>query len=128
VAAASVLIVAMLWLNRQTGPTILPAQRPELSAENSGGRRTVAVQTPLLAPDVLPTPAVPKTSPSPAIAQNANSREADDALLLDSLKSPVALVDQRPLPDDDAKRFALNDAMPQDEVSQLLLNANGVQQ
>lgn len=134
--AAGVLIVAMLWLNRLTGPTSLPAERPELSSGDSAGRSAVAIETPMPAPDVLPRPAnpgAPKTLPSPpAIAQSVNAREADDALLLDSLKSPMTVDDQRPTSssDDDSKRFALNDLgpVPQDEVSRLLLNANGVEQ
>jgi hypothetical protein len=130
VAAASVLIVAMLWLNRQTGPTSLPPNLPNMGTGNGG--ESIAEQTPTgtPAPAVSPSPA-PAPQPAPAVvADNQNSRDADDALLLDSLKSPMKLDDPRPSSDEDSRRFALNDlaAVPQDEVSQLLLNANGVQQ
>jgi hypothetical protein len=133
VAAASILIVAMLWLNRQTGPTRLGPEMPPMGDNGSDAGGQVAIQSP--APQ---TPASPRGTtpapPAPAIASTLpptpaqNSRDADDALLLDSLKSPVAMDDQRPSADDDSKRFALNDAMPQDELSQVLLNANGAQQ
>lgn len=129
VAAASVLIVAMLWLNRQAGPTRMPAELPNMHSDGGGEQLAVKTQAPTPTPAPAPeaTPAGPAPS-QPPVAVAQNPREGDDALLLDSLKSPLALVDQRPLSDEDPKRLALSESMPQDEVSQVLLNANGVSQ
>ncbi|HEY2587588.1 MAG TPA: hypothetical protein VGI81_17715 [Tepidisphaeraceae bacterium] len=122
VAAASILVVAMLWLNRQVGPTRLPAeQMPGMHSDKGGDViATNKTQTPSATPA-----AAPWQTPAVTVAQN--SRDADDALLLASLNSPVAEDEQRPSSDDESKRLALNDAMPQDELSQILLNAKGVQ-
>lgn len=98
VAAASVTIVAMIWLNRQ-------ASKP------------VAIHAPPSA--VLPDKYPPSTDVQPAIG------ESDDALLLDSLSRPVGSDHQEPrASDDDSKQqVASGDAMPQDEISQYLLSA-----
>lgn len=90
VAAASVAIVAMVWINHQQTPTSLPSGLPSFH----------------------PSPLVDSQSPN----------EDDDKLLLDSL-APSDRPD-RSANDDDARQIAsASDPMPQDEISQYLLNA-----
>jgi hypothetical protein len=91
VAAASIAIIAMVWVNRQQTPNSMPSLLPSLHGN-----------TPL------------------ADAQNPG--EDDDKLLLDSL-SPSDRSD-RSTNDDDPKQIAsAGDPMPQDDISQYLLNA-----
>ena len=81
VAAASVAIVAMVWINHQPTPTSMPG--------------------------------LPSLHPSPLVdAQSPN--EDDDKLLLDSLS---------PSDHQDQQLASTSDPMPQDEISQYLLNA-----
>lgn len=101
VAAASVVIVAMIWLNRQ-------ANQP-LAIEPS---------YPSGAPDTSP-------SVQPMVNARQNLGEEDDALLLDSLSPPASSEHQeaRVADEDGKQQVASGDAMPQDEISQYLLSA-----
>jgi hypothetical protein len=83
VAAASIAIVAMVWLNRQQTPNSMPAGLPSMHNNTS-------------------------------LADIQNPGEDDDKLLLDSLSSP----DHQ-----DQQIASASDPMPQDEISQYLLNA-----
>lgn len=97
VVAASVAIIAMVWLGRQQSPTRLgPSPVPHL---------------------------IPDSSDQLTDAQNAN--ETDDELLIDSLEPPAAAdrPEVRPSDEESRQRVATGDVMPQDDVSRYLLNA-----
>jgi anti-sigma factor RsiW len=99
VAAASVAIIAIGWLDHQRGPTIMP---PSFVSDGT-----------------------PDASDPVADAQNAN--EADDELLINSF-SPPSGADSKELKvaEEDARpQLASGDGMPQDEISQYLLAATG---
>jgi hypothetical protein len=98
VAAASVAIVAMIWLNRQaSAPVVMQSS---------------------------PSQVLPDTSPSVAEAQPSTG-ESDDALLLESLSTPAGSDRQESRAADDEARqqVASGDGVPQDEISQYLLSA-----
>lgn len=102
VAAASVAMIAMVWLNRQASTPVK-----------------------LHGPAPLVTP-----EPDSVADSQANQGEADDALLLESLSPPVGSDRQEAHPsDEDARQqVASGDGMPQDEISQYLLNATAAGQ
>jgi anti-sigma factor RsiW len=89
VAAASIAIVAMVWLNRQQTPTSMPAGVPSMH---------------------------------PQFVDTQNPGEDDDKLLLDSL-SPSDRPDRSTNEDDPKQIASASDSMPQDDISQYLLNA-----
>lgn len=97
VVAASVAIIAMVWIGHQQTPT-------------------------RLAPSPVPG-VMPDTPDSLADSQNAN--ESDDELLIDSLEPPTATdhPEARPADEESRQQVATGDVMPQDEVSRYLLNA-----
>lgn len=102
VVAASVAIIAMVWLAHQQSPTRLP---------------------PSLVPHVIPD-----TPDSLADSQNAD--ETDDDLLIDSLEPPAAAdhPDARAADEESRQQVATGDAMPQDEISRYLLTATASEQ
>jgi anti-sigma factor RsiW len=102
VTAASIAIIAMVWLNRQQSPTSMPAAYP---------------------------PLLPSDSPEP-LADSQNANESDDELLIDSF-TPSAGSEQKDVraADEDSKqRVATGDVVPQDEISRYLLSATASEQ
>lgn len=102
VAAASIAIVAMVWLNRQASEPVV--MHPSSSQ------------------------VLPDTSPSIAEAPSS-AGESDDALLLESLSPSGSDRQEAHAVDDEARqRVASGDGMPQDEISQYLLSATVTEQ
>lgn len=103
VAAASVAIVAMIWLNHQANtPVVMQPTAPQT---------------------------LPDSLPSVADAQSYTG-ESDDALLLESLSPPAGSDRQeaRAADEDARQQVASGDAMPEDEISQYLLSATAAGQ